>query len=296
MQKTTYRGVRTHTTSTLEALEPRKLFSAATLSGGVLRVLGDLGSANTIVVGESADGSSVDVLVHSVSPRGLERNRTWSFPKTLGINQIQVRGGFRNDMILVGQPNADLGVEALNLPTRVLSLGGNDLVTTAGGNDIVFGGAGNDAINTGDGNDWVRGELGDDAVTGGAGDDRVNAGAGNDIADGGEGNDLVRGELGNDVVTGGLGNDLLFGGWGDDLLTGNDGDDALWGGVGNDTLTGNAGNDLLGGILGANNLFGGEGSDTFYVRDLNLNPMHDYNQAEDVVNVIIRNEVVPPPV
>ena len=43
-------------------------------------------------------------------------------------------------------------------------------------------------------------------------------------------------------------------------------------------------------------LRGGGGTDTFYGRDLNLNPVNDYNSAEDIVNLVTRKEVLPPAV
>ena len=282
--------------SLVERLETREMLSAsATLYRGVLRVAGDLAAANAIFVANSSDGASVNVSISWTTARGVERNVTKSFPKSLGINQIWVRGGVQGDLISVGQANVDLNIAALDLPTRVLSLAGNDVITTAGGNDIIFSGAGNDMVGAGGGTDWIRGMAGDDALDGGGDNDRVNGGIGNDALGGGGGDDLLRGEAGNDLLDGGSGNDLMFGGIGNDALSGGSDDDALWGGFGDDSLNGGSGNDTLGGVLGTNSLHGGQGQDTFRVRALTFNPTNDYDAAEDILTVIPRAAEGPRP-
>ena len=286
----------------IEALEHRTLLSGATLSHGILRVFGDGAAANAIVVANSPDGLSVDVTINSTNRLGQTKTFTKSFAKTLGVTNIWVRGGAGADNIQVGQSNG-----ALDLPTRVLSGAGNDVIVTpggddfilsgsgndfvdsGGGNDVVFAGLGDDAVSAGSGDDWVRGMLGNDALTGGNGNDRLNGGAGNDALAGGQGADLLRGEAGDDTLDGGADNDALFGGLGNDLLRGNGGDDALWGSFGDDTLEGGIGNDSLGGILGSNNLSGGQGADTFHVRSLTLNASNDFNGADgDVLDIVPR--------
>jgi Ca2+-binding RTX toxin-like protein len=278
-----------------EALESRTLFSAAVLAQGILRVSGDFAAANTILVGNSPDGASVNVAITWTNARGVDKSVIKSFPKSLGITEIRVRGGFRNDLISVGQANAGLGIAALDLPVRVLSLAGNDVITTAGGADIIFSGAGNDLVSAGGGADWVRGMAGDDALDGGGDNDRLNGGFGNDALGGGGGDDLLRGELGNDALDGGGGNDMLFGGLGNDMLGGGAGDDTLWGALGDDALDGGPGNDSLGGILGTNSLVGGQGQDTYRVRDLAFNPTNDFDAAEDVLVIVhTAGEAAPP--
>ena len=281
--------------SAFEGLESRTLFSAAVLAQGILRVSGDFAAASTILVGNSPDGASVNVSITWTNARGVDKNVIKSFPKSLGITEIRVRGGAGADLISVGQANGLLGIEALDLPVRVLSFGGNDVVTTAGGNDIIFSGAGNDLVSAGGGTDWVRGMAGDDALDGGGDNDRLNGGFGNDALGGGGGDDLLRGEAGNDALDGGGGNDLLFGGLGNDMLGGGAGDDTLWGALGDDALNGGPGNDSLGGILGTNSLVGGPGQDTFHVRDLAFNPTNDYDSAEDVLDIVrVIRETAPP--
>ena len=287
----------TNATSAIERLEDRRLLSAATLVNGVLRVMGDAGSSNTIVVENSSDGTAINVTINSVNARGVPSALTKSFPK-LGIVSVFVSGGRGNDDISVGQEsvvNEHLDEPELHLPTTVMSKHGNDRVVTGDANDVIFSGAGNDTIESGGGDDWIRGMLGDDIIEAGGGVDRVNAGGGNDRVDGEGGNDTVRGEAGNDFLEGDGGDDVLFGGVGNDTLRGEDDNDALWGGVGDDALDGGDGNDTLGGVLGTNSLIGGLGIDTFTVRDLTLNPSNDFNSAEDVLNAVTSRSEGPKP-
>jgi Ca2+-binding RTX toxin-like protein len=289
-----------------EALERRTLFSAAVFAGGLLRVIGDALSPNVITVADSSDGASVTVAIGSVDRLGQPKSLSKTFAKTLGINSVWIRGGVLGDVISVGQANGGQGIAALDLPARifsgpgddvivtsnaadfVLTGFGNDVVATNGGNDFVDSGVGNDGVDAGPGDDWVRGGLGNDAISGGDGDDRLNGGVGNDLIHGGNGNDLVRGHLGDDDVEGDAGDDIVHGEKGNDLVRGGDGNDTLWGGLGDDALDGGNGNDNLGGVLGNNSLTGGSGVDTFHVRDLTSNSS-DFNAAEgDVLDLVLR--------
>jgi Ca2+-binding RTX toxin-like protein len=275
----------------VETLESRQLLSGAVLSHGMLRVFGDGGSLNTISVNNSADGLSVDVSISSTNRLGVVKPFAKSFPKSLIITSVFVRGGNKADTITVGQVNGPFV-----LPTRVLGLAGDDNITTAAGNDIVFAGAGNDTVNTGNGTDWVRGDSGNDVLDVGAGDDRVRGGVGNDNVNGGSGADLVRGDAGDDVLAGGSGDDLMFGDVGNDSINGESGNDSLWGGVGNDTILGGSGSDTLGGFLGTNTLNGEGGQDTFVVRTLALNPTNDFDATIDILMATNRlNEGGRPP-
>jgi Ca2+-binding RTX toxin-like protein len=277
----------------VEALESRQLLSGAVLSHGFLRVFGDGASTNTITVRNSADNLNVDVVITSVNSAGQSKLFTKSFAKALGISSVWIRGGAKDDTITVSEQNG-----LFTIPARVLSLGGNDNVTTASGNDIIFAGAGNDTVHAGNGIDWVRGMVGDDSLFGDGGNDRVNAGPGNDLVDGGGGSDMLRGEVGNDSLVGGSGDDLVYGGFGNDVITGDSGNDALWGCAGDDNIDGGSGNDTVGGFLGTNALTGGNGQDTFVVRQLTLqNPSNDYDALEDILLVVTKlNEGGKPPV
>ena len=277
----------------IEPLERRRLMSAATLAGGVLRVRGDA-AASIISIANSADGNSIDVTVASNAVQTLAR----SFPRAQGITSIQVLAGRFNDLISIGQANALAGIAAFDMPARVFSGrgddiifltnavdfvlpgAGNDIVVAAGGNDVVFAGLGNDNVDGGEGDDVIRGMVGNDTVGGGGGADRVAGNVGNDSVTGGPGDDVLRGDVGDDTLEGGPDNDTAFGGLGNDILRGGGGNDALWGGVGDDTLEGGNGNDDLGGIIGRNTLLGGQDADTFHVRDLVLNGTNDYNPTQ----------------
>lgn len=288
-----------------ESLERRTLFASAVLAGGVLRIAGDGPAANVITVANSVDQASIDVTITSTRSGLAPKTLTKSFSKALGISSIAIKSGGRNDNISVGQDNDPLGIVKFDLPTRVLSGAGDDVITltdasdfvvpsagndrvdTNGGNDTIFAGTGNDIVDAGDGDDLVRGMLGNDTLEGGDGNDRIAGNTGNDLIDGGAGIDLLRGDVGDDTLEGGDGNDTLFGLVGNDILRGNDGDDVLWGGVGDDALDGGDGNDSLGGIVGRNTLLGGPGADIFHVRDLALNASNDFNAPEgDVLDAV----------
>lgn len=294
-----------HLPTTCESLERRTLFASAVLAGGVLRIAGDGPAANVITVANSVDQASIDVTITSTRTGLAPKTLTKSFAKALGISSIAIKSGGRNDNISVGQDNDALGIVEFDLPTRVLSGAGDDVITltdasdfvlpgagndtvdTNGGNDTVFAGAGNDIVEAGDGDDLVRGMLGSDTLDGGGGNDRIAGNTGNDAIGGGQGNDLIRGDVGDDTLEGGPDNDTLFGFVGNDTLRGGGGDDVLWGGVGDDTLEGGNGNDSLGGIIGRNTLLGGQGADIFHVRDLALNASNDFNATDgDVLDLV----------
>lgn len=292
------------TPAPVESLESRTLFASAVLAGSTLRIAGDGGASNVIVVANSPDEASIDVTVTSTRPGAQPRTLAKSFAKSLGVSAVAIRSGGGNDSISVGQDNDLLGVVELDLPARVNSGGGddtiiltdavdfvvsgagNDAVDTDGGNDTVYAGLGNDFVIAGDGDDVVRGMVGNDSIDGEDGVDRLAGNTGNDTISGGSGVDVIRGDVGDDTLEGGGDNDVLFGSVGNDVLRGGGGDDALWGGVGDDTLEGGNGNDTLGGIIGRNTLLGGQDADTFTVRDLLLNAGNDFDTTQgDVLDL-----------
>ena len=130
-------------------------------------------------------------------------------------------------------------------------------VKTSKGEDLVLAGGGDDDIKTRDG---------DDVIFGGLGDDKVKAGKGDDIVGGGSGDDKIKGEAGDDVLAGNAG---------DDDIRGGKGNDALIGGLGSDRLRGDKGDDvffyvdaaLIGGVTGADTdrIDGGKDHDTLYL-------------------------------
>jgi len=251
----------------IEALEPRTLLSVTLLptasldAAGTLHVSGSTLAPNTILVGNSPDGSTIDVSI--TAARGSRTSTfTHSYPKA-SVQAVQITGGLRADVITIDQSNSPFAVAA-----------------------TIDAGAGNDTITAGDEADTIRGGAGNDVITAAGGDDRLSGGAGNDLMNGDDGNDLLVGGPGNDQLFGGQGDDTLHGGIGNDQLFGNDGNDHLWGGAGNDKLDAGDGDDSLGGIAGVNQLTGGAGHDTFLVRSLAKNPVNDYSAAEDTLQIV----------
>src|SRR3954453_8751600 len=190
---------RTHTTRAPvapEALEARRLLSAAGLShGGVLHVAGAPNVANGIDV-QLVDGQLV-VDIQSPGAKGATSlHKTFN---ALNLKRIDVVGGKVGDTITVGTTSTILA------KVRVHGLAGDDVITTGAEDDFVEAGKGNDTVNAGDGTNLVRGGLGNDTLTTGAGNDRVNGGLGDDAISSGGGNDTVRGEAGVDTIDAGDG-------------------------------------------------------------------------------------------
>src|SRR3954470_17264453 len=114
---------------TMESLEHRMMLSAnATLDHGVLRVRGIEDAPNTIVVGNSADGLSVNVSISAVKKSGVTKTFTASFPKTLTINKVRINGGHGDDNIRIDQTTTPF-----TFATRIEGRGGADVI--AGGDE-----------------------------------------------------------------------------------------------------------------------------------------------------------------
>ncbi len=105
------------------------------------------------------------------------------------------------------------GAEMVELPIRLGSNPGRDIIAGDNGNDILYGGPANDTLTGGNGNDLLRGGEGSDRLDGGYGDDLL-------LGEGGA--DLLYGRNGADILIGGSGLDSLYGGNDDDLLYGGD--------------------------------------------------------------------------
>jgi Ca2+-binding RTX toxin-like protein len=191
-----------HSQNQFESLEPRRMFSGASVSHGVLRVYGDPFNRNIITVANSADGTNVDVSISWTTLAGVKKNFSASVPKTLDIKKINIFGSFRADTVNVGQTNGALGIR-----TRIDVGRGNDIVTTGSENDVVYAGRGNDVVKTGGGNDLVHGGLGDDNISGENGNDTLWGGNGNDTVNGGDGDDKLGGILATNTLSGGAGKD-----------------------------------------------------------------------------------------
>jgi PKD repeat protein len=219
----------------LETLEDRRLLSSVTLTGGVLKVVGDPNSANDLVVQPAASGK-IYVYANNV-------NKTF---RISDVDVVQFTGGSKGDGIFLASK--------LNL----------DAVVNAGaGDDDIRLGEGNDVVNAGDGDDKIWTRPGNDKAYGGNGDDRFLGDTGNDLFEGGPGDDTADGGEGNDALLAAAGDDTLIGGNGDDKIDAGIGDDSLRGDAGGDTLFGGDGDDTLGGGSGADTFDGGDGRDTF---------------------------------
>src|SRR3954454_3194185 len=144
----------------MESLESRQMLSAnATLDHGVLRVRGIEDAPNTIVVGNSTDGLSVNVSISAVRKNGVTKSFTASFPKTLTINKVRINGGHENDNITINQTASPFAI-----PTRIEGRGGADVVVGGDEADVIVGGAGVDQLSGCGGNDLIFGRHGNDIL------------------------------------------------------------------------------------------------------------------------------------
>src|SRR4051812_48821538 len=80
-----------------EPLEARTLFAGASVVRDALLVTANRAGTNAIVLSETTDG--VDVAIQSVTVRGVTKNFSASFPKSLGYTRVVVRGGAGDDDI-----------------------------------------------------------------------------------------------------------------------------------------------------------------------------------------------------
>jgi len=267
------------TNSHIEILESRRMLAVAHLVGTSLHIGGEFAFANTIVVGNSADGLQVNVSISWTNAHGVPKSLQKSFLLEK-IKSVIIHGGRRDDTITIDQTHSVFAERAL-----ILGFGGNDIITGGDEADRIDGGLGNDTINAGAGLNTVRGGAGNDTIIAGADGNRIDGGVGNDSITSGAGDDILVGGLGNDTIEAGDGNDKVFGGPGDDAMAGGIGNDTLWGGAGNDSIDGGVGDDTLGGVAGRNTLLGGAGSDTFIVRSLAGNPTNDFDVLSDVLKI-----------
>src|SRR3954447_13295221 len=191
----------------MESLESRQMLSAnAVLDHGVLRVRGIEDAPNTIVVGNSTDGTAVSVSISAVRKNGVTKTFTASFPKTLTITKVRINGGHQNDTISIDQTASPFAI-----PTRIEGRGGADVVVGGDEADVIVGGEGADNLSGGGGNDLILGRHGNDTLVGGEGNDTLWGGAGSDSVDGGNGDDILGGILGApNTLMGGAGHDTFW--------------------------------------------------------------------------------------
>jgi Ca2+-binding RTX toxin-like protein len=187
-----------------EHLESRAMLSANAFIGpaGVLHVRGFLQAANTIVVGNSADGTKVDVSVTAATKNGT-KTFTASLDKSK-VKSVAINGGRKADTVTIDQTNSPFA-----FVTRAQLFAGADTYDGGDNRDVVQGQGGDDTLNGNGGDDALFGRVGDDALNGGAGNDVMWGGLGDDAIDGGEGDDKLGGVLGANTLLGGAGNDIF---------------------------------------------------------------------------------------
>src|SRR5437588_520913 len=140
----------------IETLESRRLLSATLNARGVLRVVGETDSANTISVTLNNAGDHVIVTENGA--------QTGSF-KLSDVRAVIVHGGDQNDTLSV----------ASNVTVRsvLIGHGGDDNLTGGGGGNVLEGGAGNDTLLARGTRTLIVGEAGGDnadSIASGVGD------------------------------------------------------------------------------------------------------------------------------
>jgi Ca2+-binding RTX toxin-like protein len=188
-----------------EALERRSLLSAIHLVGRLLDIAGDAAAENTIVVGLSPDGASVDASVTWTNSLGQAQNLSDAFP--VGeVRLVEIRGGRVGNIISIDQANG-----SFSIPTHIIGSGrGSDNILTGNEDDTIIAGSGNDTIQTGDGNDEVHAGRGDDTIRVGSGRDTLTGGSGLGTIYAGGGTDRIYSGPGFSTLVSGTGPDIFF--------------------------------------------------------------------------------------
>ncbi|HEV2295880.1 MAG TPA: PKD domain-containing protein [Tepidisphaeraceae bacterium] len=149
----------------LEALEGRRLLSSVSLvNGGVLTIIGNDSSSNTLGVWKN--GSKL-VAVHN----GAKQTYAES-----AVKRIAIHGGKKNDSIWI--------TNDIKRPSVLKGYKGNDTIAGGKGQDWIYGGDDNDKMWGNDNNDFLYGESGDDILWGGDHTDKLDGGPGSDLTDG----------------------------------------------------------------------------------------------------------------
>jgi Ca2+-binding RTX toxin-like protein len=180
---------RLHVRPAVEVLEDRAVPAVtATLSGGVLSILGTSGN-DSIIVRQinnvlSIDGIKIQTGATSVASVPVGQ-----------VLKIQVHGGDGNDSIHLNSQN-NPSQQGITIPTEIWGDAGDDTIWGSAGPCTIHGGPGNDVLYSGPANNVLYADQGNDSLV---------AGAGNDTLVGGTGNDTLVGIPGHDVLTGGSG-------------------------------------------------------------------------------------------
>jgi Ca2+-binding RTX toxin-like protein len=256
---------------------PANAATTATLSSGVLSVLGD-SADNSITISRDAAGKLLlndgAIAVSGGTPTvantsliqvfGLSGRDTIALSEVNGaLPAAKLFGGAGNDT-LTGGSGAD----------QLFGQGGNDTLLGKGGGDLLFGGTENDTMTGGDGDDQAFGQGGNDRMIWNPGDDT-------DLDEGGDGDDTVEVNGGNGTeqfTTTANGARVRFDrvtpapfsidiGTSENLVLNANGGDDSYSATGNlaplirIAVNGGAGSDTLRGANGADTLLGGDGND-----------------------------------
>ena len=213
-----------------EILESRTLLSSASISQGVLRIVGDQNTANNISVKRTSD-TEVSVTING---------HTQVFGACDTITGVAIHGGDKADRLAIDETG-----QLLAVPVTIDGSGGNDTIIGSNGGDSLNGQGGNDSVVGNGGNDRIFGREGNDVLLGGDGDDMIKGGGGNDTLNGGAGNDSLWGNKGRDSVSGNDGNDVMYGGPSGDAMFGGAGDDIFHGGNPRDQMDGGTGHNVF---------------------------------------------------
>ncbi|MGF7206226.1 Ca2+-binding RTX toxin-like protein [Skermanella aerolata] len=264
--------------------------------GGKDRIVA--GNGGNVVMGGADDdfiqtGGGIDLVAGdgarlSRTPAG-ELTSFETVEETVGGNDTVDAGG--GDDVVLGGTGADtvgtgagsdivlgdLGLVAsadglVEVTSRQLGVGGNDVLDAGDGDNVVMGGAADDDIRTGGGMDLIAGDGarlvrgadgrlirfetveeeigGRDRVDAGQGDNVVLGGTGRDDLTAGDGNDVILGDLGTILAVDGVAPDVTARNIGigdDDIINAGNGDNVVMGGAGNDAITTGSGVDLIAG-------------------------------------------------
>src|SRR4051794_38551872 len=168
---------------TSEMLEPRVMLSSVNRQGSVVRIFGDVGVANSIVVGLDAAKKNLIVTINGVSQSNSRD----------GLRRVHIYGDSGNDTITIDRSQARLDIQ-----TNIFAGAGDDRIRCGDERDYVEGGDGNDRISLGGGRNFGFGEAGDDAIDGGGQRDFIGGGPGADFINGGGDRDQIEGNNGSD--------------------------------------------------------------------------------------------------
>jgi Ca2+-binding RTX toxin-like protein len=285
-----------HRFEMIEALESRRLLSAATIIGGVLKISAGTRGPNSVSVTNEPGGTEFLIEVTTQALHGKPVTPLdIPFP-TNGVRAVRIVGGSFGDTISVGD---------LSVPVTIIEGRGSDNITSDAARATIHGGSGDDNIQVGDGDNLIRIGTGNSTITAGDGNNRIVAGQGiqhisvgngaNTIIGGqgpttisaGSGDDSIMAGDGPVSITAGDGNDYILGGNGIDTIVAGNGNDTLWAGSGHDTLIAGSGNDTFGVSTGIHTMAGGTGNNTFIAADTpTFSRQHtNYDSAKDVLEL-----------